>query len=310
MPSFSVSLGRAGLSHFMLVRPHSMPTAPWDLKAAMARTTRGQPSENQVRTPAAALIIASSLATECAAADFNVFAGSAASSYNALLVNGLIVLSPVDQGAYGQNGFHDPVNDNYTAGICNSCVHGPELRNWFAFNISTLSWPVTSLTIALSTYLVVPDSVTYYMYDYGGSIPALMSGTGGTEAFADLGSGATLGQRLYHYNEDNTVRTINLNAAAVSSLNVALLAGQTQWAFGGATTTGNPLPIPEPSSQLMAAVGACVVGAAAWRKRSRRAYRPINFNSIDPLSAPPTAPHPPAPHPPHQYQPPTQSHVV
>lgn len=253
----------------------------------------------------AVLAIAAAFVTNSNAQDFTLFSGSTTNSLTKLVVNGTIQLSPVDHGWYGVDGFHDPSNDSFSVGLCVPCVHGPELRNWFAFDISSLSTPVTSLSLTLSTWAVKLPGVTYYAYDFRGSVPSLLSGSGGLAAFADLGSGASFGQRTYFSADANLVRTVTLNAAAIGSLNNAVLAGQSLWAFGGSTS-----PVPEPSSQLMAAVGACVVGAAAWRKRSRRAYRPINFNSIDPLSAPPTAPHPPAPHPPHQYQPPTQSHVV
>jgi len=201
-------------------------------------------------------------------ADKQIFAGSGFWP-NKLILNNSTEVPLIDQGWYSFDGFHDPDNQNYTAGICNSCVHPGEYRNWFVFDISGLSAPVASMSISLFTYVINTDSLIYYMYDYGGSIPDLVNGTGGVNAFADLGSGNMYGLRQFSFTESRMTRTIALTnqGYAVASLNQAIANHQAQWAIGGATTTGNPLPVPEPSTHALFSVGAVGVLLAARRKR-------------------------------------------
>ena len=97
----------------------------------------------------AVLTIAAAFVTNSSAQDFTLFSGSTTNSLTKLVVNGTIQLSPIDHGSYGVDGLHDPSNDSFSVGLCVPCVHGPELRNWFAFDISSLTAPVTSLSLTL-----------------------------------------------------------------------------------------------------------------------------------------------------------------
>ncbi len=212
-----------------------------------------------------------------ARADAFIFGSSGSDAGNVLTVNGTTVLPFFDQGSYVEDGTHDVADRNYLVGLCDSCVLQGEYRNWFAFDIRRLRGsgsermatpvlPVTSLVLTLNSF-DVPLNGNYYLDDFTGSADSLLDGTAGVAGFDDLGGGTNLGFRFYQDTESAQYHDIELNAAALASLNDAIDQGLRFWAIGGFFIAGDtPLPpaVPEPDTALLMMVG--VAGVAARRR--------------------------------------------
>ncbi|MFM6343689.1 MAG: Calx-beta domain-containing protein, partial [Dolichospermum sp.] len=63
---------------------------------------------------------------------------------------GTITLNAADTGWYDSTGFHGPTNTNYFAGDDN--VSPKLFRNWFTFNLPTLTAPIISAQLRVNTY--------------------------------------------------------------------------------------------------------------------------------------------------------------
>ncbi|MGL6076811.1 MAG: PEP-CTERM sorting domain-containing protein [Fimbriiglobus sp.] len=149
-------------------------------------------------------------------------------------------------------------NNNYTAG--RYCLIGDKgellghvaIRNFFVFDLSTVSVPVASARLHLWNRDFInepPDFVghgfespdafeTYTLFDVSTPLASLTGGSGGLAAYGDLGTGTVLGS----YNVTNSDRgrfvVVDLNAAGIAAVN-ANLGGQL--ALGGALTTLNTI---------------------------------------------------------------------
>jgi len=148
---------------------------------------------------------------------------------------GTITLNAVDTGWYDSTGFHGPTNRNYHAGDEN--VSPRITRNWFTFNLPTLTAPIISAQLKVNTfdYNSPQTSETYELRDVTTAVPTLTAGGSGlTGIYADLGDGAIYGSQDYSNADDNLIRTIELNAAAISTLTAK--SGQA-FALGGLLTT-------------------------------------------------------------------------
>ncbi|ARI80598.1 S8 family serine peptidase [Microcystis aeruginosa] len=147
-----------------------------------------------------------------------------------------ITLNAADTGWYDSTGFHGPTNTNYAAGDSN-IADGKLYRNWFTFNLPTLTAPIISAQLRVNTYdYDSPQTTeTYQLRDVTTAVPTLTAGgSGKTAIYADLGDGAIYGSRTYTNADDNQFRTIDLNAAAISALTAK--SGQA-FALGGLLTT-------------------------------------------------------------------------
>ncbi|WP_044035251.1 Calx-beta domain-containing protein, partial [Microcystis aeruginosa] len=143
-----------------------------------------------------------------------------------------ITLDAADTGWYDSTGYHDPGNTNYFVGDL-SLLH----RNWFTFNLPTLTAPIISAQLNVNTYdFGSEDAIeTYELRDVTTAVPTLTAGGDGkTAIYADLGDGAIYGSRNYENGDDYQFRTIELNAAAISALTAK--SGQA-FALGGLLTT-------------------------------------------------------------------------
>ena len=223
-----------------------------------------------------AVVIASFLGmTQSAnAADSYIFGYSEMNPGNRLNVNGSTFLSTIDSGWYNNSGSHDPSNTNYIVG---DCCGAAEFRNWFVFDISGLTAPVSSLSFDLYSYSVTLTSGNYYVNDVSTSVASLVGGTGGIAAFNDLGTGYNYGFNFYQSGTDsNTFHTISLNSAAVSSLNTSIASNTGKWAIGGSFAPGNvPVPpvsaVPEAETYAMLIAGLGLVGAITRRRKLKLA---------------------------------------
>ncbi|MDB9485369.1 S8 family serine peptidase [Dolichospermum circinale CS-537/01] len=147
-----------------------------------------------------------------------------------------ITLDAVDTGWYDNTGYHEPNNTNYIVGDY-EISDGKLFRNWFTFNLPTLTAPIISAQLKVKTfdYNSLDASETYQLQEVTTPVPTLTAGgSGKTAIYADLGDGAIYGSQDYTNAHDNQSRTIDLNAAAISALTAK--SGQA-FALGGLLTT-------------------------------------------------------------------------
>lgn len=195
-----------------------------------------------------------------------------------------------DNGWYDDAGFHIPSNESTFTG---STVQN-ELRSWFAFDISGVG-AATAISVIFPAHGLLRTNAggeTAGLFDYTGSIDDLILGTGGTAAFADLGSGVELSQ----FSVEAPDRTfmpeiaVELPPAFVAQFNALRLSGDPRIAFGATLLTidgmqdeafwsGSALlpaailvvrtadKVPEPAALTLVGAGLAAVGAAAQRRR-------------------------------------------
>ena len=143
-----------------------------------------------------------------------------------------IVLDAADSGWYDYTGYHDATNSNYIAGDLSSLY-----RDWFAFNLPTLTAPIISAQLKVYTfeYESLDASETYELREVTTAVPTLRAGGSGlTGIYTDLGDGAIYGSRAFTNANDYQYVTIDLNATAISALTAK--SGQA-FALGGLLTT-------------------------------------------------------------------------
>lgn len=147
-----------------------------------------------------------------------------------------IIIDAYDQGWYDSTGFHGPANPNYSAGDAN-VTDGLLYRNWFAFNIPTLSSEITSASLKLKSYDVSAPSgsETFALYNVATEVDTVVAGgSGKTAIYTDLGDGSLYGSRSYTVAESNTTKSITLNAGALSAISAK---SGSKFALGGRITT-------------------------------------------------------------------------
>jgi hypothetical protein len=199
-----------------------------------------------------------------------------------------ITLDAVDSGYYSELGDHVAANQYYYTGDDGYY----ESRNWFVFDLASVSGTIVSASLRLHTYYFLSygqGSETYTLFDVTTPIASLIAGgTGLVGTFTDLGSGTVYGNRTYTAADEYKVRDIALLAAGVNALQAA--AGG-QFALGGALTTLSgtnraqqyevvfggvggfrpqlvldvePVPVPEPATLTLVGLG---LAAAVVRRR-------------------------------------------
>jgi hypothetical protein len=115
---------------------------------------------------------------------------------------------------------------------------GEEFRSFFNFDLSSITGTITSAELRLGYdrfgFSSPGPTETLGIFDVTTSIPALVAGSGGLSAFADLGSGTLYGSAvLPTSNPADGTASITLNTSALAGLN-AEQGGQ--FAVGGALT--------------------------------------------------------------------------
>ena len=176
-----------------------------------------------------------------------VLTGGAVRSASAL------TLDIVDRGRYAPSGSHDPTNLDYTAGDCRGpvcAVGADDLRNFFVFDLSTVTGPIIAATLKLwNPPLEFPlrpghgfksdqTSETYVVFDVTTPIADLVAGSPGAAAWGDLGGGTVYGSHVATQLDIGLFAEISLNSAAL----VAMNSSSGLFAFGGAITTLNDVP--------------------------------------------------------------------
>jgi hypothetical protein len=143
-----------------------------------------------------------------------------------------------DNGWYSQN---NNSSGDFTAGVSNinvgwNQVTGATYRNWLAFDLSALAGQtVTSATLTFygnnGTY-DSPKTETLGLFDYTGSINALVGNQTGVGIYNDLGTGASYGQSAV--SSPLGVFSITLTAAGINALNAAIAnASDQRFVIGG-----------------------------------------------------------------------------
>lgn len=201
-------------------------------------------------------------------------------------------------------------NSGFTAGVSNinvgsSNLSGAIYNNYLAFNIAGLAnQNITSATLTFyggNGTNTSSTSETLGLFDYTGSINALLSDQSSVAVFTDLGNGASYGTVNVAAGAISQF-TVTLSAAAIANLNAAahsqtdtrfvvggsLLSISGPWAneqlfaiFGpqaalspAAYLTLETAPVPEPASWAMMIAGFGIVGFGLRRQtRARAAVR-------------------------------------
>jgi hypothetical protein len=196
-----------------------------------------------------------------------------------------VVINWTDRGWYDLTGFHKPNNDNYSSGdngcpFYDSCE--ADTRNYFVFDLSSVTLPIVSAKLALSIgwYESLDPTETFELHDVATPITKLWDGTDGLATYDDLGSGVVYGSgevndcgRAYGACSIGTVYEFPLNSSAITAMN----SSHGLFAMGGSITSLDGLPnlefafaatniysisqlrltlVPEPSTFCLLAIGA------------------------------------------------------
>lgn len=201
-------------------------------------------------------------------------------------------ITSFDAGWYRSDGAHSTANTNIIAGRTNFGSY----NNFFAFDLAGVSGKVLDARLTIASngrYQSYSNSATYSVHGVSTSVSSLVGGTGGTAAYADLGSGTLYGQTTVSTpgNRTRTMPTVTLVLDnALRDLNAAqggqiAFGGSTDaspylWGYSGGagaavlTVSFDPtivLPIPAPIALLLTAFGAL---ALAGRRRHRKGALP------------------------------------
>jgi len=149
-----------------------------------------------------------------------------------------IRLNALDSGWYMSDGFHSSTNQNYVAGN----TIGLEHRDFFVFDLSGVSGPITSAELSLFNpcatcapenfdgYLSPNASETYQVTNVNTPVATLeASNTGAVSIFSDLGTNTLYGAQSVSAADDGQQVLIALNGDAIA----ALSASTGLFAFGG-----------------------------------------------------------------------------
>ena len=156
-----------------------------------------------------------------------------------------VTVDSFDAGWYlrsaGDTGGHGASNVNYFAGW--GTTNNRFFRNFFTFDLSGITTPVTSATLRLEMdtgqasagYLSSDPTETYTTFDVTTPIATLLaSGNNKTSVFDDLGGGNAYGSLVVSLADNGTNVDVILNATAIADINAAL---------GGACDPGAAVPV-------------------------------------------------------------------
>ncbi len=181
--------------------------------------------------------------------------------YVALVLDGTPVYANYT-GWYDVTGFHNPSNVDYAAGI-SGAIHMH--NDFFEFTIPDGTYTSAYLSIynpsadGVHQGYCCSGSAVYSNWDVTTSIADLIAyQTGRTDILNDLGSGIFFGSVVVSAADNNTQVIVNLDPAALASINAAAGGG---WAVGGKLDQ----PVPEPATITLV-----ITGLGALTQRLRR----------------------------------------
>lgn len=163
-----------------------------------------------------------------------------------------VTINFTDRGWYSATGGRDPNLKNYVVGdnrgtSCALCLD--DFRNFFVFDLSSVSAPIVSATIAIPVsgppiqpgYISGDASENYELHDVVSPISNLLNGTGGVAVHSDLGSGVVYGSRAMTAADIGQTIEMTLNASAIAAMN----SNHGLFGIGGSITTLDNLASPE-----------------------------------------------------------------
>jgi len=214
----------------------------------------------------------------------------------------LLFSNSIDRGSYSASGDHTSTNDSYLSGY--DSFEGQQFRNFFVFNIPTLTGTDTYTSAVLNIYnggTSTPNAIgmagrTFTISSIATDINTLRNGgTGLTSVFNDLRGGTDFGSITFASTPTNgsTIK-FNLNAAGLAAINSAAgsqiafggsfdvtsnTTDQYVFGFSGSGTPGdgksrldlvvNNFVAPEPSTFALLSVAPIGIGIVARRLRRR-----------------------------------------
>jgi hypothetical protein len=163
-----------------------------------------------------------------------------AAGYSARAETIEITIDPLDRGNYSTAGGHVPSNNSYLVG---RIALGSVWRNFFVYDLSSITGTIVDAklgylftTVGLDT--AVQGFEDYELYDITTPFDILLNGDAEVAAFNDLGSGTLFGSTTIFVEQEEIPFEIQLNPAAIESLNQA----DGLWGIGGKLTTITPGP--------------------------------------------------------------------
>lgn len=204
-----------------------------------------------------------------------VFGFSGLGNSTSLVLNGTFEVQAQGRGWYDSHGDtnNGDATNNYAAGYCGSIDCTPantDYRNWFRFDLSNFTPLATTAVLRLFNpndgfRNDVGSSLGYYLYH----VQNHYWGFGvydSLQYYTDLGSGDVFGSTVVTALQNGTMIEIELNTAALNSINTERQLGM--WAVGGAITP--PITnIPEPSTYALMLTGLIGVGFVRSRRKRR-----------------------------------------
>jgi PEP-CTERM motif-containing protein len=121
-----------------------------------------------------------------------------------------------------------------------------------------------AITTGLSSFYCNCSSLTYQLWDVTTPVALVQAdNSGAISIYNDLGSGTLYGSVVVTPGEQGTQILINLDAAAIASINAAAANGQ-EWAIGGSIFGAASTPEPGTISMVLTGLGA---GLGMLRRR-------------------------------------------